>query len=330
MSLYHHHEEFEESDPAPEDPVHAQKNLIELDVHPTAIRRASTDKTLFYDEYMYTFVLRPGVDLEYLKKAYPPTKTGKLYAGIHHIMECLEANTEDAVVICKMCFDNHHQPFSKAVSKQGFTPKQHGSISVRFSNWIRHLKDTHGIESPKVQAGVNAHPKVTGLGDEFTMEDGDVNDNGEDLEEGSNAVSPGRQFAAAAKKSTPASTLLSGIQKSALKNNKKLQQSKLVFQSGLDVEQREARLKERVMAENERKRIKQEDQRIELAKLDMELRKEQLQIEFEERKAERLARERREEAREEREEEQRAARARQDLAMLELLKSITEKITKTT
>jgi hypothetical protein len=60
-----------------------------LKVHPITIKRAKTNTTKYYDEYMYTFVLNDGVDLEYLKATFP-IEHGKQLCGIQHIIECLE------------------------------------------------------------------------------------------------------------------------------------------------------------------------------------------------------------------------------------------------
>jgi hypothetical protein len=126
---------------------------------------------------------------------------------------------------------------------------------------------------------------------------------------------PGRKQSTAKKSKGAPAIQLSGME-ATLANRNNIQEKKLLFQT--ELAEQKVRLSERALEENERKRIKrdeQEDRRLELAKM-----------EADERRAERLARERREEACEAREEEQRAARALQDMAMLELLKSITDKL----
>jgi hypothetical protein len=65
----------------------------------------------------------------------------------------------NAIVICKVCYENIHQPFANAVNKQSFKQLPGKNIRVTFSNWIRHLKDAHSIEGPT--AGVKAQQEAT-------------------------------------------------------------------------------------------------------------------------------------------------------------------------
>jgi hypothetical protein len=136
-----------------------ERSLITLKEHPITIKRAKTNTTKNYDEYMYMFVLKDGIDLEYLKATFP-IEHGKQLCGIHHIIECLESKTQDAIVICKDCFENKHLPFSKAVRKQGFEKGCGNTISPRFGNWTKHLKDMHGIENEEANLKANQQAQV--------------------------------------------------------------------------------------------------------------------------------------------------------------------------
>jgi hypothetical protein len=67
----------------------AERSLISLTDHPSTIKRTKEGKRTYYDEYMHSFVLRQGIDLEYLNAAYPKAK-----GGIQHIIKCLAEKTE--------------------------------------------------------------------------------------------------------------------------------------------------------------------------------------------------------------------------------------------
>jgi hypothetical protein len=113
-------------------------------------------KPLYYDEYMYTFVLKEGVTLAYLKAEYGEEKKG----GIQHIIDCLEAKTAKCIVMCKECFENNHLPFAKAVYKQGVDVGAANNIVVCFNNWMHHLKLDHGIKSTKAAQKQNVQHKL--------------------------------------------------------------------------------------------------------------------------------------------------------------------------